>query len=718
MTRKQKNSGKKLPSNHLESEILRVFHQKPKKRLNAKQLIKLLGVTNSRNAVDDALNRLRQREKLSRLQNGKYRLLNKSVPGSSQEWMETTEGFVDMTRSGAAYIICDDFEQDIYVPAKRLKQSMHGDKVTVQITKQYRNRLEGQVVDVLEHATDRFIGDFHHNKNFGFVVPDDAMVPFDIYIHPKNQGDAQDGSKVLVKVVDWPDKPGKNPLGQIVRVLDDLDRHEITMESILINQGFDMQFPQGVQVEADALEKSIDRGEIRMRKDFRSIPTFTIDPITAKDFDDALSIRTLKNGNVEVGIHIADVTHYVRPGSAIDQEALRRSTSVYLVDRVAPMLPEVLSNELCSLRPREDSLTFSAVFEFNENHKIVSRWFGKTVIHSDRRFTYEEAQEILDGGESPFGGDLRRLNTLAKSLRKLRFKLGAIAFESPELQFELDENNHPVAIKVKERKDAHLLVEDFMLLANREVAFFMSKKDQPPVPFVYRVHDEPNPEKLADYAAFVGELGFQFHVQSAKEIRRSFNRLHKAARKDEVLAFAEPLAVRTMAKAIYTTDNIGHFGLNFVYYTHFTSPIRRYADVLVHRLLFKNLEGTYRAKKDALEVQCQHISNQERKAQVAERESVKFKQVEYIADYVGQEYFGIISGMIDRGFFVALLDTQIEGLVGFNNLDGSYKVEESRLSANGRRAGDKIKVGDRVKVRITAARIEDREVDMELVEFV
>ena len=707
--------GKKLSAKNLEYHTFKLFLQRPKKRLNARQIIKVLGVKNSKISVNEALVKLTSSGKIRHVKDEKYQLDRSNLPVSNAP-EEVHEGFVDMTRSGAGYIIVESLDEDVYVAPKKMGLAMNGDRVQVTITKKGGRKIEGKITRILEHSSSQFIGNFHLNKNIGFVVPDNGLVPFDIYVNPKDQGEAQDGDKVLVKIVEWPARSGKNPIGSIERTLDPENEHELTMESILINQGFDMHFPPAVEKEARELSRKISDKTIEARRDFRGVPTFTIDPLTAKDFDDALSIQTLENGNLEIGIHIADVTHYVKPGSALDKEALRRSTSVYLVDRVAPMLPEVLSNELCSLRPDEDSLTFSAVFEFNSSKKVVNRWFGKTIIHSIKRFAYEEAQSILDANEGPFLDQLVALNNMAKHLRKIRFKQGSIAFESPEVQFELDDNNHPIAIHTKERKETHMLVEDFMLLANREVATYMAKKEQPEIPFVYRIHDLPDEEKLAEYAFFLRELGFEFKYGSAKEIRSSFARLTKTAREDEVIAFAEPLAVRTMSKAIYTTDNIGHFGLGFSYYAHFTSPIRRYADVLVHRILQQNLHGSYRPKKSELEQQCQHISNQERKAQEAERESIKFKQVEYISDHIGETMEGIISGMIDRGIFITLRESRVDGMVGFDTMDEPFRVEDSRLKAVGVRSKKMLKVGDLVHVRVTQARIDDREVDMEFVE--
>ena len=682
MKRTKSTAGKKLSANNLEYHVFRTFLRKPKKRLNARQIIKILGIKNSKSSVQEIINKLSKEKKIRHVKDEKFQLKN-SLPIKTEKRTNVNyfEGFVDLTRSGAGYIIVEGLEQDIYVPPKRMGLAMHGDRVKVGVIKKSGPRKEGMISEILIHSTEQFIGNFQQFKGRGFVVPDNRMVPFDIIIHPDDQGEAQDGDKVLIRIKKWPEKSAHSPSGIVVRKLDPDNEHELTMQSILINQGFDLAFPPRVMAETEVLNRSISTDDLKQRRDFRQIPTFTIDPTTAKDFDDALSIRNLENGQVEIGIHIADVTHYVAPGTALDKEAFRRSTSVYLVDRVAPMLPEILSNELCSLRPNEDSLTFSAVFNFDEKKRIVSRWFGKSIIHSMRRFTYDEAQKIIESKKGDHADYLATLNEFAKHLRKKRFKKGSIAFESPEIQFELDANNHPVAITQKVRKDAHLLVEDFMLLANREVATFISKKLQPSIPFVYRVHDLPDEEKIAEYSYFLRELGFQFNYSSAQAIRKSFANLHQEAKENEVLAMAEPLAVRTMAKAIYTTENIGHFGLGFDDYTHFTSPIRRYADVLVHRILHQNLSGTFRANQKELERQCQHVSNQERKAQEAERESIKYKQVEFIADHIGEQFEGLVSGMIDQGIFVTLKENRIDGLVGFDKLDEVYEIADSRLKA-------------------------------------
>ena len=712
---KRSIKGKKLPAKQLDYQVFKLFLRHPKKRLNAKQILKKLKINNSKPSVDEALARLAQKGKISEIKDGKFKL-NPLTEGTTEpREVKRHQGYVDITRTGAGYIICEDLKSDVYVPAKKMLQAMDGDRVEVEVLKRFGPRLEGRITRIIERSTEQFIGDFQASRNFGFVVPDNHKIPFDIYVYPDEQGKATDGDKVLVKVLTWPERANKSPIGTIVKVLDKMDHHEVQMSSILVNNGFDIGFPHGVEQSASELPRTPTDEEIARRRDMRSVTTFTIDPATAKDFDDALSYQVLENGDTEIGVHIADVTHYVKEGSAIDKEAFKRSTSVYLVDRVAPMLPEVLSNELCSLRPNEDSLTFSAIFNYDKSSTLKNVWFGKTIIHSDHRYAYEEAQAVINGDEGPFRSELLALDRLAKILRKRRFKSGSIAFEAPEVQFELDENNHPVAIHTKERLDTHMLVEEFMLLANKEVAKYMTRKAHPPIPFVYRVHDLPDDEKLASYALFLKELGFQFLFDSPDQTRKSFNKLSAAARDNELLAFAEPFAVRTMSKAIYTTENIGHFGLGFDNYTHFTSPIRRYADVLVHRILERNLKEDYRVRQGELESKCQHVSNQERKAQEAERESIKYKQVEYAADRIGEIHEGIVSGMIDRGLFVELLHSRVEGMVEFDSLSTSYIVDDNRMKAKSPNGGSIFKIGDRIKVRIREVRISDKEVDLELI---
>ena len=710
---KKSFKGAKLNPKELNKAIFKYFKRFPKKRLSARQLIKKLQISNNKNSVEHTLTTMTTEGQLFQLEDGRYRLDKFSKNNSPRT---THIGTVDMTRKGSAYIICADLEEDIFVAAKNLKGAIKGDKVEVErYLPRGRRKPEGVITKVIARATEHFVGTLHLTKKIATVIPDRLDVPFEIYVRLIDLKEAKDGNKVVVKVTDWPTKKHHHPFGVITAVLGMQGDNDMEMNAILINNGFDIAFTEEVLNESETLSTKITKKEIGRRRDMRDIVTFTIDPDTAKDFDDALSIQYLEDGQVEVGIHIADVSHYVKAGTALDAEAFKRSTSVYLVDRVAPMLPEKLSNELCSLRPNEEKLTFSAVFVFDKKKKIVDRWFGKTIIYSDHRFTYEEAQEGLETKKGDFAKELLDLNKLAKALRKKKFKDGAIAFESDEVKFRLDEKGKPIDLYVKERKDAHMLVEDFMLLANREVATYITKKGgSHEIPFVYRVHDTPDPDKVGDLSRFAKELGFEIKYQSPRQIADSYNLLAKAARENDALKMLQPMAIRTMAKAAYTTENIGHYGLAFDNYSHFTSPIRRYSDVLTHRILEKNLDQPFRVKKAVLEEQCGHISNQERKAMSAERESIKYKQVEFIKDHVGEIFEGRISGMIDRGLFVELLESRCEGLVEFDSLNDSFEVADSRLRAKGLRTKREYKMGDIVQVKIIDADLAKREIDMKM----
>lgn len=716
MTKKKKfkTKGKKLNAVQLRAEVFKLFKRHPKKRLNAKQIIKKLKIANSKDAVNDALAKLAKDEKLFQLDDFKFRLDRKARKNT-----ETSIhiGKVDMTRTGAAYIVCEGLKDDVYVPTKYINGAMNGDKVEVKVfVPRGRRKPEGEIVKVLERSAEQFIGSLNITRKYGVVTPDKLNIPFEIFVNLDELNGAKDGDKVIVKVTKWPTRQGHNPMGVVTMTLGAMGGNDIEMKAILINNGFNLLFPKEVVAESEALSKEIDEAEVARRRDMRAVTTFTIDPDTAKDFDDALSIQYLEGGEIEIGVHIADVSHYVKPGTALDKEAYLRSTSVYLVDRVLPMLPEELSNGLCSLRPNEDKCTFSAVFVFDKNDKVKSRWFGKTLTHSNRRFTYEEAQEIIENGEGEFAEEIKVMNRIAKKLRKAKFKNGAIAFESEEVKFRLDEDGVPIEAYVKERKEAHMLIEDFMLLANREVATYISKRaNGQEIPFVYRVHDLPNMEKVADFALFAKAMGVNMNIDTPRNIANSFNELSKAARTNDVLRMLEPIAIRTMAKAAYTSNNIGHYGLGFEFYSHFTSPIRRYSDVLVHRLLEKNLKDTFRTDKAKLEEKCKHISAMERKAMEAERESIKYKQVEYIEKRIGEEFDGRISGMIDRGLFVELVDNKCEGMLGFDQFDEPFEIADSRLYATGLRSKTVYKMGDTIRVKIIAADLSRRQIEMALV---
>ncbi len=781
--KKRKIKTKKLSAQQLQIEILKFLLSHPKKQFAPRQITDQLGVENNRDSTEHALQKLVEAGSVAEFSENKFGIAllrltkeddtdtpaprekahavsakfaepktprERNKPQSAEKGRKFAEGVVDMTRTGAAYITSELLESDVYVPAKYVNGALHGDSVRVLLFPappyrrkgQPQRKPEGQIVEVLKRANEFFIGTLRKSRKYALFLPDNPNMPVDIYVPLEACGDARDGDKVVVRVTDWKEGKSQAPQGKVTQTLGEVGGNDFEMKKILINAGFELEHSEEALREAANIPDTIPAQEIERRRDFRDILTFTIDPEDAKDFDDALSIRLLEDGKLEIGVHIADVTHYLKPGSEMDKEAFQRSTSVYLVDRCNPMLPEKLSNNLCSLVPHQDRLTFSAVFVFDEKDKLVSRWFGKTVIHSAKRFTYEEAQTILDGKPaesvtqlvifSELKWALETLNRISKKMRKEREKNGAIGFETDEVRFKLAPDGTPLEAYVKERKDAHLLIEDYMLLANKEVALYMDpvptdktlkdkNDDNSPAgaerPFIYRVHDLPDTSKVADFSRFAAELGVPMKTDTPKQIAQSFNELMKKARKDDRLKVLEPLAIRTMAKAIYSTNNIGHYGLGYSHYTHFTSPIRRYSDVLAHRILERNLDGRRdKADKEKLETQCKHISNQERKAADAERESIKYKQTEYMRRHIGEVFEGIISGMIERGFFVELPGSKAEGLVEFKLLDDTYVLEEGNLRATGRRYKRSFKMGDRVRVRIIAVDLGKRQIEMEWVE--
>jgi len=621
---------------------------------------------------------------------------------------EIYEGVVDVARAGFAYILCKGLSRDIFVSQKNLFGAQDGDFVQVRVVRMYMNKPEGVVTKVLQRSRTQFVGVYRAHKNHSVVLLENAGQIMEIFL----QNDALDGlvdfDRVVVEITHWKQKPGDKMQGRVVRTLGQEKTINMEMESILARAGFPLDFPSAVLHEAsEIVEHEYDLEE---RKDFREITTFTIDPVDAKDFDDALSYSRTEDGLLEIGIHIADVSHFVKSDSALDKEALKRGNSVYLVDRVLPMLPEKLSNELCSLRPNEDKLTFSVVFTYDEEMNIKKHWIGKSVIHSKRRFTYEEVQEILHGKVGDFVLELNHLNDIAKHTRKERLRNGAIDFESDEVRFKLDEAGLPKELFVKQRLDAHMLIEEFMLLANKYVAHFMAFKNKSiPVPFVYRIHDLPDPDKLQDFMVFAHELGVKLDLSTPKKISKSLNQLAELIKENEDLKILQPLAIRTMAKAEYNPNNIGHYGLAFEYYTHFTSPIRRYADLMVHRILFDNLKKEKRYRLDTIEAQCRYISSQERKAMEAERESIRYFQVFYLKDKIGEIYDGRITGMNDRGFYVQLIENQCEGVLLLDDMDDQIEVKKNRLSASSSISDQQWKMGDHIKVKIVSADLDDRE---------
>ncbi|MGX5818997.1 ribonuclease R [Chitinophaga lutea] len=631
---------------------------------------------------------------------------------------KTYKGIVDVTRSGMAFVAVEGMSSDILVKQKNLGTALDGDEVLVSVIRQGKGmgRMEGFVTDVLTRKKTEFTGTIQLNKTFAFLVPEKGNFVPDIYIPENSLKNAKDGDKAVVKIVAWGEKTRK-PVGEIVEILDASDTNDLAMKEILVESGFPLHFPDDVLDELSTISEEFTAAEIKQRKDFRKILTFTIDPVDAKDFDDAISLRKLKNGIYEVGVHIADVSHYVQPGTALDKEAERRATSVYLPDRVLPMLPEKISNELCSLRPHEDKYTFSAVFQMNEKGEVKQHWIGRTMIHSDHRFTYEEVQEVIEKGEGPYQEEVLLLNKIAQTLRKKRFNDGAINFSSQEVRFKLDETGKPIGIVIKESKEAHQLIEELMLLANRTVAEYVSKQkvNKQPVPFPYRVHDTPDEEKMHVFSVFAGKFKYKFDVSSPETIAASFNRMLKEVQGKPEQHVLETLGIRTMAKAIYTTENIGHYGLGFEHYCHFTSPIRRYPDVLVHRIVAQCLAGDIKPDKQ-LEKRCKHSSDMERKAMDAERAGNKYKQVEYMQQFIGDEFEGVVSGVAHFGFWVETSDTKCEGLVSIHNMPEQFVHSESEYALVGQQTGRRIRIGDKVTIRVVAASLAKRQLDYDLVE--
>ena len=718
---KKKIKGQKLTARQLQGEVFRLFKRNPKKRYNPKQILRKLKLDNNRDSIEFAIQKLMERAKIVEVGDYKFQLSRdeKASKNASRSGGDRRqyEGIVDMTRAGSAFIVCEGLDADVFVHARKLNGALNGDKVKIEAWfPRGRAKAEGVVTEVITRNTEFFIGTFKRSKKYAFVVPDKENMPVDIYVDLKNINEAQDGEKVVVRITEWQEGSDRSPEGIITSVLGQPGTNDIEMKAILINNGFELDFPPEVIEESEELSSDIPKSEVKLRRDMRKVTTFTIDPDTAKDFDDALSLEYKDDGTYEIGVHIADVSYYVKPGTALDEEAYKRSTSVYLVDRVLPMLPERLSNELCSLRPNEDKCTFSAVFTFNKNDKLTNSWFGKTVIHSDRRFAYEEAQEVMDTGEGDYAVELKKLDTLAKKLRKERFKHGSIDFDAEEVKFRLDEDGKPIEAYVKQRIDAHMLIEEFMLLANKGVAKFINEKSKgQEIPFVYRIHDEPDPDKVADLAKFAKEMGIILDVSTPAKLAEAYNRLTEEAKTNDAIKLLEPIAIRTMSKAIYSTENIGHYGLGFSFYSHFTSPIRRYSDVLAHRILEQNLgDRTLRVKKEPLEEKCRHISSQERKATAAERESIKYKQVEFIKEHIGEDFEAIVSGIIDRGIFVEIKANKCEGMVGFETMTEPFDVPENRLKATGKRTGKTYKMGDTIWVKVTGADLARRRIEMAL----
>ncbi|PQJ79972.1 ribonuclease R family protein [Polaribacter porphyrae] len=759
MTRKKKKIFKKKGKivKDLTRNIFKILNEDSSKHYNYKQIAGKMGIsdTDGKTQILKKLAELTANKKIKEIDRGKFQI---------NEDRKYSVGTLDITSNGNGYFISNDYEDDIFIPNVNLGKGLHGDMVKAYVYKKRRsNKLEADVVEVLERAKTEFVGVLQKNKNFGFVLPDSNKMYADIFISENKMNGAEHGDKVQATIIDWPEK-SKNPFGKITKVLGKPGDHNTEMHSILLEYDLPYEFPAEVEKEAESLPIEITKEEIAKRRDMRGDLTFTIDPKDAKDFDDALSYKKLENGNYEIGIHIADVSHYLEKDTILDAEAYDRATSVYLVDRVVPMLPEMLSNGVCSLRPNEEKLTFSAVFEINKKAQIINQWFGRTVTYSDQRFAYEEAQFLIEANQesrdknqdknkskSFISSEVEKsqslkctvpadvsitdksykvtpeiveatlqLDKLAKILRKKRMKQGAISFDRVEVKFNLDEEANPIGVFFKTSKDANKLIEEFMLLANRKVAEFIGKaKGGKPSnkTFIYRVHDEPDVEKLASLENIIGKFGYKIDTRTKETTSDSLNQLLSDVHGKAESNMIETLTIRTMSKAVYTTHNIGHYGLAFDYYSHFTSPIRRYPDVMTHRLLQHYLDGGNSAKQEVFEEKCKHSSKREELASKAERDSIKYMQVKYMQDHKDEVFEGVITGVTEWGIYVEITKNKCEGMVRIRDIKSDYYIfDEEQYAVVGQSTKQMYQLGDDVQVQVKKTDLERKHLDFNLIE--
>ena len=708
----KKTAGKKggLNKKNLKVLIHGIFSNNSTKTFNYKQVCKYLEIEemSEKQLVNLVLSEMAESGSLEEVYTGKFKL--KSPKGY-------ITGTVNIQANGQGIIHTNEIPETVIVTQRNLNRALNGDTVKAYLYARRKSDLiEGEVVEIIKRSVNTFVGTIQISGSYAFLVPDGRNMPYDIFIPPQNLNKAKHGQKAIVKIVEWPQK-SKNPIGEIMEVLGYAGENDVEMHAILAEFNLPSRFPQNIEKAAEEISASIPQKEIDKRRDFRNVFTLTIDPEDAKDFDDAISLQKLTNGNWEVGVHIADVSYYVQENSVIENEAYERATSVYLVDRVVPMLPEKLSNNLCSLRPHEDKLCYSAVFELNENGKLMGEWFGRTIINSSRRFNYEEAQLIIETGEGDFKEEVLTLDKLAKKLRDERFKKGSIGFDKAEVKFKLDEKGKPLSVFYKISKDSNKLIEEFMLLANRRVAEFIgkSKTEKAAPTFVYRIHDRPDPDKLRTFATFIKTFGYKVNMGSGKAIADSMNKLINELEGKAEKNLIESLAIRSMAKAEYSTNNIGHYGLGFSYYSHFTSPIRRYPDLMVHRLLDHYLAKGKSVNANEYEKKCKHSSEMEQLAADAERASTKYKQVEFMSDKIGEEFDGVISGVTEWGIYVELVENKCEGMISIRDLGDDYYVfDEKNYQIYGRHSKITYRLGDTLRIVVSKINLQKRYLDFKL----
>ena len=717
MSKKPKKLGNKPKD--FTAQIFKILSREPSKSFNYKQIAAVLELsdTKSRNEIIRDLKILKAQDKIHETEIGKYQIISKA---------EYYEGVIDMTSRKTGYFVCDELEDDVFVPFINLNHALDGDKVKAYIYNRRSSRKpEAEVLEILERAKTEFVGVIDIQKNFAFVTTANAKMYTDIFI-PKNKiGDAEHGDVVLVTLEDWP-KKADSPFGSVIKVLGKPGEHNTEIHAILAEYGLPYDFPIEVEAYANKIDTSITEEEIKKRRDMRDVLTFTIDPKDAKDFDDALSFQVLENGNYEIGVHIADVSHYLQEGTILDDEAYKRATSVYLVDRVVPMLPEVLSNFACSLRPHEEKYTFSAVFQLNDKAEVLDAWFGRTVIYSDQRFAYEEAQSIIETKSDVIPAEISltrseyivpkpiveatlKMDELAKILRRKRMAAGAISFDKVEVKFNLNEDAEPIGVYFKQSKDANHLIEEFMLLANRKVAEFIGKQKKT---FIYRIHDEPNEDKLINLQTVIAKFGYSINFRSKKDISSSLNNLLSEVVGKKEQNLVDTLTIRSMSKAAYSTENIGHYGLAFDYYSHFTSPIRRYPDVMAHRLLQFYIDGGKSVSEEEYEEKCVHSSQMEGLAAQAERDSVKYMQVKYMQDHKDEEFLGVISGVTEWGIYVEIIENKCEGMVRIREIrDDYYTFDDKQYALVGEVSKNILQLGDEIYVKVKNADLVKKQLD-------